>query len=74
MKAQGFKQVNGDFVEILACSLGWLLAGIGVGCAGLRSLNLDLEMMNKSVSQVWKSPHGRGAPGLGSPSFDCFSS
>ena len=49
MKAPALKQVNGDFVEILACSLGWLPAVSGTGYAGSRSWSLEFEMMNNLV-------------------------
>lgn len=69
-KAPGFKEVDEGFVEILACSLGWLLVKIGVRCAWVRSWSVALVMMSKSAGSDLKSYHWKRTPGLGSPSFD----
>lgn len=62
MKSTEFKHG----VEILAFSLGWLLAENGVRCALVRKCSLDLEMMSDSAGLDFKSSWF----GL-SPSFDC---
>ena len=70
MKAPGFKQVDGGFVQILACSLGWLLVENGARCAGVRSWSLDPVIMSESASPELKSSHLKRAPGLCSPRLD----